>query len=111
MAWTPALLQSVFGLLDDRLEGGLVGDSKISQQLSVHRDTRLLQHVDEPAVTKVVLTTGRIDTGNPKGTKDALTIAPVTVGILTRSHNRLLSHPKDIVATSSETFGKGNNFL
>jgi hypothetical protein len=58
-----------------------------------------------------VLTAGRVNTSNPKGTEDALTITSVAISVLARAHNGLLGHTKDIVTPPAKAFRKGKNFL
>src|SRR5574343_139854 len=98
-------------LVHDAAEGSLVVHCEVGQHLAVDLDGSLLQAVGELAVCQAQFTCSGVDTGNPQLAEHALLVAAVTVGVLPSLHYRLFGDTEDITAATTETLGKGGNFL
>src|SRR5574343_279935 len=98
-------------LVHDAAEGSLVVHCEVGQHLAVDLDGSLLQAVGELAVCQAQFTCSGVDTGNPQLAEHALLVAAVTVGILPSLHYRLFGDTEDVTAATTETLGKGENFL
>jgi len=61
----------------------------IREHFAINFDIGLVQPVDKAAVRKSVQTRRRVDAGNPECPELALTLAPITVGILACLNDRL----------------------
>src|SRR6186997_3351316 len=82
--------QRGLGLLGDRLKRRRLGDGEIRQHLSVHRDARLRETVDEDAVGHPERTNRGVDALDPERAEGALLALAVTEGILTGLLDRSL---------------------
>src|SRR5690606_39445948 len=84
--------QGRFGLLNNSGNRLLLVHGQVSQNLTIDFNIRFLQASDQTAVRQTVCTGASVDTGNPQCAERALTVATVTVGILTSLDNRLLGN-------------------
>src|SRR5690554_205495 len=102
MTWRPRIDQSSmkelkrsqgrFGLLNNSGKRLLLVHGQVSQNLTIAFNIRFLQASDQTAVRQTVCTGASVDTGNPQCAERALTVATVTVGILTSLDSRLLGN-------------------
>ena len=103
--------QGRFGLLNNSGKRLLFVHGQISQNLTIDFNIRLLQTSDQTAVRQTVCTGASVDTGNPQSAECTLTVATVTVGILTGLDNRLLGNAVNTATGTVVTFGLIENLL
>src|SRR5690554_3867662 len=103
--------QGCFGLLNNSGKRLLLVHGQIGQNLTIDFNIRFLQASDQTAVRQTVCTGTSVDTGNPQCAERALTVATVTVGILTSLDNRLLGNAEYTATSAVVTFGLLENLL
>src|SRR5690554_4483547 len=103
--------QGCFGLLNHSGKRLLLVHGQISQNLTIDFNIRLLQASDQTAVRQAVCTGASVDTGNPQSAESALTVATVTVCVLTSLDNRLLGNAEHTTTSAVVTLGLLENLL
>jgi hypothetical protein len=86
-------------------------DGHVGEDLAVEVDVGLLQAGHELAVRHAETAGRRVDAGDPELAKDALLGAAVAIGVLPGAHHRFLGDAKDVLATSAEALGEGEDLL
>src|SRR5690554_7263094 len=103
--------QRWFGLFNPSRKRVVLVPGPVRQNLTIDFYIRLLQASDQTAVRQTVCTGASVDTGNPQSAESALTVATVTVGILTSLDNRLLGNAEYTTTSAVITLGLLENLL
>jgi len=104
-----ALLSSLSGACTNPMsqccKGVFFVHCDIRQHFTVNLYPCLLETSDKAAVRQAMFTGGSIDAHNPQTTELTLTLASVTVGVLTGLDNGLFSYLKGTTTSAVITFG------
>src|SRR5690606_24567321 len=103
--------QGRFGLLNNSGKRLPLVHGQVSQNFTSNFHLPFLQAIDQTAGRQTVCTGASVDTGNPQCAERALTVATVTVGILTSLDNRLLGNAEYTTTSAVVTLGLLENLL
>ena len=84
-------------VLDERREGGWIGDGEFAEHLSVDLDALLVDLVHEIAVANAVLAAGGADSDDPELSEITLLLSAVAEGVLPRLHHLFVSALEDVL--------------
>jgi len=99
------LSESGFSLFSDSAESSRIMNSNIGQHLAVQVDLGSFQSVNKSAVGQAMQTSRRINARNPQSTELALTLATVTISILTGFDYSLFGGTVKLATGTVVTFG------
>lgn len=93
------------GDLDDLVESGGINDGDVGEHLTVENDVRLLETVDELAITKSAHTNSGVDADDPEATEISFPRATVARRVNVGAKHGLLDCSQELATTAAETLG------
>ena len=97
----PLLLHTV----NYSLESFRVVHRQVSENFTIQANACFAETVHQAAVSGAVLTSGGVDTRNPKAAENALLVTTVTVGITPTFFNGVLGYGVDLGTCAKVSFG------